>query len=95
MKGLIKRLGAALTAISLTAGSAGFMGINAFGAELAAAGWYNTIYAEWSEADVKSPNVKVEYKLAGESEYKALTGDDAEYLIRQTDANTRESNFEI
>ena len=87
MKGLIKRLGAALTAISLTAGSAGFMGINAFGAELAAAGWYNTIYAEWNETNAKSPNVKVEYKLAGESEYKALTGDDAEYLIRQTDEN--------
>lgn len=87
MKGLIKRMGAALTAISLTAGSAGFMGINAFGAELAAAGWYNTIYAEWNETNAKSSNVKVEYKLAGESEYKALTGDDAEYLIRQTDEN--------
>ncbi|MCM1545908.1 MAG: Ig-like domain-containing protein [Clostridiales bacterium] len=41
---------------------------------------------EW--ADTNAANAKVEYKLASESSYTALSGDDKAYLVRQKDTAT-------
>ncbi len=46
-----------------------------------AGGWYESIYAEWKDAD--PDNATVEYKLSTDSAYTALKGNDAEYLIRE------------
>ncbi|MBQ7266400.1 MAG: hypothetical protein IJS61_09915 [Firmicutes bacterium] len=45
-------------------------------------GWNETLYAEWADEDPDSENVKVGYRLSGESEYTYLQGEDLKYLVR-------------
>ncbi|MDO4302106.1 MAG: dockerin type I domain-containing protein [Clostridia bacterium] len=46
------------------------------------AGWNETLYAEWADANPDSQAVKVGYKLSSDSSYTYLEGDDLTYLVR-------------
>lgn len=52
-------------------------------------GWYETLYAEWTDSNPDSTAVKVGYKLSSASSYTYLSGDDYTYLIRQSNGNGR------
>jgi len=45
-------------------------------------GWYETLYAQWSDSDPDSSAVRVGYKLSSDSSYTYLSGDDLTYLVR-------------
>ena len=52
-------------------------------------GWYEALYAEWSDSNPDSSSVKVGYKLSSASSYTYLSGDDYTYLIRPDGSNGR------
>ncbi len=57
--------------------------VTAMAADLSTVGgWYETLYAEWSDSNPDSTAVKVGYKLSSDSSYTYLSGDDYTYLIR-------------
>ena len=52
-----------------------------------AAGWNETLYAEWADSNPDSTAVQVGYKLSTDSNYTYLTGDDLTYLVRPASAS--------
>ena len=47
-----------------------------------AAGWNETLYAEWVDSNPDSTAVQVGYKLSTDADYTYLSGDDLTYLVR-------------
>ena len=82
MKKFKRVLASVLTAAMVFSGTA-FNTVSVSAAPALAAGWYETLYAEWADSDPDSTAVKVGYKLSSASQYTYLSGDDAKYLIRQ------------
>ena len=70
--------------------SVAFTQVNVMAASLSTVGgWYETLYAEWTDSNPDSTAVKVGYKLSSDSSYTYLSGDDYTYLIRSSNGKGR------
>lgn len=79
---LFKRLMATALATTMLVTSVAVQTTVVSAAPSLSAGWNESLYAEWVDANPDSDAVKVGYKLSSDSTYTYLTGDDHKYLIR-------------
>ena len=90
MKKCFSKALSSVLAATMLFSSVAFTQVNVMAASLSTVGgWYETLYAEWTDSNPDSTAVKVGYKLSSDSSYTYLSGDDYTYLIRSSNGKGR------
>ena len=84
MKKYFKKYISYLVSLATLSGTIAVAPITAYAASFSTVGgWYETLYAEWSDSNPDSSAVSVGYKLSSASSYTYLSGNDLTYLVRK------------